>query len=182
MKLTIRATVGLRALMVAVVLFSLMVSWVVLPSPDQRTEGALLATLFGAFAMPSLLLATTAIVVERDIGITLINMWTTVAIPLGDVASLSARNGFQVVLRSGRRETSSAISSSLIGTLSGYPSAKRAIRKIEQFLDRDLSTPQEWQSSHVEVARKPRLKAIGWSCAYALFVGVMAYVIAGFVP
>jgi hypothetical protein len=179
---TVRATAGLRALMAASTLFSLMVSWVVLPSLDQRVEGALLATLFGFFAMPALLLATTAIVVERDAGITLVNMWTTVTIPLADVAFLSTQKGFEVVLRSGRREPSSAISGSLIGTMSGYPSAKRAVHKIERLLDRDLSTPQDWQPKRGEVTRRLRLRAIGWTSAYACFVGCIAYVIAGLVP
>jgi hypothetical protein len=181
MKLTIRATAGLRALMAAVILFTLIVSWVVLPSSNQRVESALIATLFGALAMPSLLLTTTAIVVRRDIEITLVNMWTVVTIPLSDVASLSARNGFEVVLRSGRRETSSAISSSLIGMVAGYPSAKRAIREIEQFLDRELSTPQDWQPSHAGTTGGLRAKAIALTLTYALFVGISAYVIAGLV-
>lgn len=181
MKLTIRATAGLRALMVAVILSTLMVSWVVAPSSNQPVESALIATLFGALAMPSLLLTTTAIVVRRNAEITLVNMWTVVTIPLADVASLSARNGFEVVLRSGRREASSAISSSLIGMVAGYPSAKRAIREIEQFLERELSTPQDWQPSHAETTGRLRGKAIAWALAYALFVGTFAYGIAVFV-
>lgn len=178
-KLTIRASMGLRALMTAVILFTLMASWMVLPSPNQRIESALVATLFGAFSIPALLLATTAIVVVRDIEITLVNMWTTVTIPLGEVASLSAMNGFEVILRSGRRETSSAISHSLIGAISGYPSAKRAIRKIEHFLERDLSTHQSWEPSRERETRRLRSSAIGWTSAYALLVGLVAYVIAG---
>lgn len=180
--LTIRATIGLRGLMVVAILFALMASWVILPSPTQRTESALMAALFGVFAIPSLLLATAKIVVERDVKIVLVNMWTTVAIPLSEVASLSSSNGFEVVLRSGRRETASAIASSLIGTIARYPSAKRAIRDVEHFLGQSLSTPQEWQPSQAEVTRRIRFRAMEWGLAYSLVVGAVAYVIAGFVP
>jgi hypothetical protein len=182
LKRTIRATIGLRALVVAAVLLLLMVSWMVVPTLGQRIESALVAALFGVCAIPSLLLATTKIVVDGDVRIALVNMWTIVTIPLSEVASLSSSNGFEVVLRSGRRETASAIASSLIGTVARYPSAKRAIRDIEHFLNRSLSTLQEWQPSQTEVTRRIRFKAIGWGLLYSLFVGAVAYVIAGLVP
>jgi hypothetical protein len=165
--------------MAVAVMFILMVSWLVLPSPDKRTENALFAALFGVFTFPSLLVATTAIIVRRDAGIILVNMWTIVTIPLSEVASLSAENGFEVVLKSGRRESSSAIANSLIGTIAKYPSARRAIRRVEQFLGRDLSTPQNWQPGGADVTRRLRLRAMSGCLAYALFVGVVAYFLSG---
>lgn len=112
----------------------------------------------------------------------LVNVWTTASVPLTEVACLSAEDGFEVVLNSGRREASAAISTSLIGAVAGYPSARRAIGTIERWLRRDLSTNPGWQPSAGTVSRTLRWKAIGWCVLYALVVGVVAYFLSGLVP
>ncbi|RBY97961.1 hypothetical protein DQ237_03450 [Blastococcus sp. TF02-8] len=181
-RLVIRANPGLRVALVLYLLFMLMWGWLAAPFAEQSSlRCALVATLTGVLAAPALLLGTTAIVVGRDGYLTLVNLWVAVTIPWEDVSHLSAEDGFQVVLRSGRKESSSAIATSLIGTIARYPSARRAIRTIEEFLGQDLSTPRAWQSGDVDTQRTFRSVAVAWAGAYALFVGCVAYLIARFI-
>lgn len=173
--LTIPANAGLRAFTAAMVLVSALMTLVIAPIVDpvgRPLPTAALAVVLTGIGVQPILLGTSKLRL-RGTHLEVVNTVFAYTAALDDIGYLDHRNGFDVVLRSGRRIGFAGSAPSLIGTISRYVSARQMIARIEEATGRTWTTLTDWAPGDHPVTRRPRTRAALW-CAAHMAGGVAA--------
>ncbi|MEI4273181.1 hypothetical protein TEK04_15750 [Klenkia sp. LSe6-5] len=167
-RLTIPANAGLRGVAAVMLLVSVFMTLAFAPIADP--DGRLLpivafAAVSTGIGVQPILLGTSKLRL-RGTHLEVVNTVFTYTATLDDIGYLDHRNGFDVVLRSGRRVGFAGSAPSLVGSISRYVSARRMIVRIEEATGRTWTTLTDWAPGDYPVTRRLRTRAALWCAAY----------------